>query len=339
MRRINFAALTGLTIAGAAAARLLVHRLPKRRLDGRVVLVTGGSRGLGLALAEECGRRGARVAICSREPQPLNAAAESLQACGVQVLAIPCDVRDRAQITGTIERVISTFGRIDVLFNNAGTIAVGPAAAMTQVDYEEAMNTHFWAPYFAVEAVLPAFRSQGEGRIVNVTSIGGKVSVPHLLPYCASKFAAVGYSEGLRAELRKENVFVTTVCPGLMRTGSPRNAWFKAQHRKEYAWFNIAGTLPGTSIAASSAARRIVDAALRGEAEIVVSLPAQILAFAHGVFPRLVARISETVVRVLPGPGGIATERARGWESSTPLSGSILTALGKKAERDYNQIP
>src|SRR5918912_3423887 len=129
---------------------------------------------------------------------------------------------------------------------------------MTLEDFEQAMAVHFWGPLYATLAVLPQMRARRDGRIVNISSIGGKVSVPHLVPYSASKFALAGLSDGLRAELSKENVIVTTVCPGLMRTGSPRNATFKGKHRDEYAWFSISDALPLTSMSAERAARQII---------------------------------------------------------------------------------
>lgn len=325
-------------LAGAAALRLASRLLTPRRFDGTVVFITGGSRGLGLAIALEFARRGASVAICGRDAQALERAAERLIANGANVLTLVCDVRKRADVKAAIARTVEAFGRLDVLVNNAGTISVGPADAMKRDDYEEAMDTHFWAMYETVESALPVFERQKQGRIVNITSIGGKVSVPHLLPYSASKFAAVGYSEGLRAALRPRNITVTTVCPGLMRTGSPRNAWFKAQHEKEYSWFAISDSLPGLSISAGSAARAIVDASARGDAEIVLSLPAQALVLLHGVFPGFTSNLLQIGSRLLPGPGGVAAQRRRGKESATPLTESPLTALTKKAEREYNQI-
>src|SRR5690606_33875253 len=106
----------------------------------------------------------------------------------------------------------------------------------------------FWGPFYCIDAVLGGMRRRGEGRIVNVSSVGGRVGVPHMVPYCAGKFALVGFSESLRAELRSSGIRVTTVCPGLMRTGSPRNALFKGRHRAEYAWFAIADSLPLATI-------------------------------------------------------------------------------------------
>jgi NAD(P)-dependent dehydrogenase (short-subunit alcohol dehydrogenase family) len=254
------------------------------------------------------------------------------------VLAIRCDVRNSAEIASAISRAVTAFGRLDLLVNNAGTIAVGPMDSMTRDDYEDALNTHFWAMYYAVQSALPVFERQGFGCIGNVTSIGGKLSVPHLLPYCVSKFAAVGYSEGLRAELAPKGISVTTVVPGLMRTGSPRNAWFKAQHQKEYTWFALSDALPVSSIGARTAARAIVDATLRGDAEIVLSLPAEIAVLLHALAPGLVSNAMRLGARLLPGTGGVDTLRMRGSQSTTPLTESPLTLLSKKAERDYNQI-
>src|SRR5947209_3404490 len=181
-------------------------------------------------------------------------------------------------------------------------------------------------------------RRRSEGSIVNISSIGGKVAVPHLVPYAGSKFALVGLSEGLRAELLKDNIYVTTVCPGLMRTGSPRNAFFKGQHRAEYAWFSISDAVPLFSISAERAARRIVSACKHGEAEVVLSVPAQAAVAFHGVFPGLTAEILGLVNRFLPGPGGIGTERALGRESESSVSPSWLTALNERAAVRNNEI-
>lgn len=336
MQAAKFLRYGSIALAGLAGVRIVSRLLGARTLTGEVTFITGGSRGLGLAIASECARRGSHVAIAARDEDTLERAAAGLRDKGARVLPLVCDVRDPEQIASAIRRAHAVFGRIDTLVNNAGVIMAGPAQTMTQDDYREAMDTHFWAMYHAVEAVLPLFEP-GRGRIVNITSIGGKVSVPHLLPYSTSKFAAVGYSEGLRAELAGKGVCVTTVAPGLMRTGSPRNAFFKSQHRKEYAWFSLADTMPGMSIAASSAARSIVDAALRGRAEIILSLPAAFIALVHGVAPGFTSNIMGIAARLLPGPGGIRAQRVTGAASESALTKSPLTALGRKAELDYNQ--
>jgi len=324
-------------LAGAGAVLALTRSFEARRIDGQVVFITGGSRGLGLALALEYARRGAAIAICGRDPRSLERAAQRIEESGAAAFTVQCDVRNAAEISDALVRAYERFGRLDLLVNNAGTIQVGPSDSMTREDYHDSLSTHFWALHDAVEAAVPLFERHGGGRIVNITSIGGKVSVPHLLPYCVGKFAAVGYSEGLRAALRRKNIIVTTVVPGLMRTGSPRNAWFKGQHRKEYAWFSLADALPGLSVSASSAAKTIASASLRGAPEIVVSPQAKMLVLLNGLAPSLLLRAFELADRFLPQAGGIGQAKALGVESASGITESPLMHLSKKAEREYNQ--
>jgi NAD(P)-dependent dehydrogenase (short-subunit alcohol dehydrogenase family) len=336
-RNVLLAAVAG---AGLYAAATMAVRWSRRfDFDGKVVLVTGGSRGLGLVLARQFAAEGARVAICARDPEELHKAVEDLARRGARgVLAVPCDVCSQDDIARVISEVVHRFGGIDVLVNNAGTIAVGPMETMTVADYEEAMRTHFYGPLYATLAALPHLRARGGGRIVNISSVGGKIAAPHLLPYSASKFALTGFSEGLRAELQKDNIYVTTVCPGLMRTGSPRNAFFKGRHREEYAWFHLADAAPLASIGAVRAARQIIRACRYGRAEVILSLPAKAATTLHALFPGMSAQISAWVNRcALPAPGGIGEVRARGYQSESPVTRSRLTTLSRRAEIANNE--
>jgi len=204
-------------------------------------------------------------------------------------------------------------------------------------DYEEAMDTNFWGMLYPTLAVLPEMRARRAGRVVNITSIGGKLGIPHLLPYSASKFAAVGFSQGLRAEVAADGIKVVTVCPGLMRTGSPRNAIFRGQHRSEYAWFSISDALPGLSISAERAARRIVDACRRGDAEVLFPITARVATVVNALAPGVTAGVLAAVDRLLPKAGGTGGRR-KGSDSQSSLSPSWLTHLGDRAARNYNQI-
>jgi short-subunit dehydrogenase len=307
-------------------------------LEGRTVLITGGSRGLGLGLAREFMSRGARVAICARDPSELERAKADLAAINPDVHTFVCDLRDSKQIVDLIHQVESGCGPIDMLVNNAGTIIVGPGKTMTAEDFQQAMAVNFWAAVQTSLAVIPQMTARGFGRIVNVGSIGGKMPVPHLAPYCASKFALVGFSASLRTELAKDGVLVTTVNPGLMRTGSPRNALFKGKTRAEYAWFSIADSLPGLSMNAASAARRIVDAAVHGEAEVTLGWPAKVAATTYGLFPNLQAELTALASRAFPRAGADSGLERRGRESESWVTRSFLRYLGKRAEREYNQV-
>jgi short-subunit dehydrogenase len=181
-------------------------------------------------------------------------------------------------------------------------------------------------------------RRRGEGRIVNISSIGGEIAVPHLVPYCASKFALNGLSQGLREELIKDGIYVTTVCPGLMRTGSPRHALVKGQHRAEYAWFSIGGALPALSMSADRAARQIINACRYGRAKLVLSLPAKLAVRANALAPELTADINALVAGMLPEPGGVGRASVKGYHSTSEWSPSFLTTLSDRAAERNNEL-
>jgi NAD(P)-dependent dehydrogenase (short-subunit alcohol dehydrogenase family) len=331
--------LIGAALGVGAVSALTLWNRSRRNFDfkDKVVLITGGSRGLGLVLAREFAEHGARIAICARDAAELAAAKEDLEARGAEVFDALCDVTDSEEINHLVGDVCMRFGQIDVLVNNAGIIQVGPLAAQTEQDFEDSMAIHFWAPYRMIQTVLPIMRGAGAGRIINIASIGGKIAVPHLAPYCAGKFALVGLSSALRVELAKENIFVTTVCPGLMRTGSHVNAYFKGQNQKEYALFSISNALPVSSISAESAARQIVAAAKRGDAEAVISIQAKMAVKMNALFPGMTAEILSLVNRLLPSNGGIGTAKVSGKQSESWLAPSILTALSDKEIIENNE--
>jgi NAD(P)-dependent dehydrogenase (short-subunit alcohol dehydrogenase family) len=334
-RQLTFLAGAGF---GAWLARRKLRAIRALDLRGKLVLITGGSRGLGLELAREFSRQGARIAFCGRDEETLRRAEQQLTGQAADAKGYVCDVTNAQSVAEMVAQVERELGPVHVLVNNAGIIEVGPAKVMTEEDYREAIDTHFWGPLHATLAVLPSMRYRGSGRIVNITSIGGKISVPHLLPYSVSKFALVGFSEGLHAELAKEGIRVTTVVPGLMRTGSPRNAIFKGQNKKEYAWFSISDSLPLLSMDSQRAARKIVEACIYGDTELVLSLQAKMAVAFHGVFPGSTAEVLGLVDRLMPAPGGIGEQRARGRESFSAVSPSPLTALTERAARKNNEV-
>ena len=305
---------------------------------GGVALVTGGSRGLGLLIARELATRGFRLAICARDRTELAAAEADLTRRGAEVLTVVCDVADHGQVDDLVRAVIERFGRLDVLVNNAGIIEVAPVTAMSVADFRTAQDVMFWGTLYPILSALPHL-GMHRGRIVNVTSIGGKISAPHLLPYNCAKFAAVGLSEGLRAELSGSGVTVTTVVPGLMRTGSHLRAFFKGQQHKEFAWFAVAASLPGLSMNARRAARRIVRAGLAGRAEVTLTPAAKVAVRIHGLFPGTTARALGVVNRLLPSAGPQAPP-VSGVAASTELDSRVLravTVLGRSAAQQYHQ--
>ena len=327
--------------AGAAAGLAARQGLRNRHaisFEGRVVVITGGSRGLGLVLARQLAAEGARLCLLARDPQELERAREQLPP-NADVLTLRCDIRRRADIRLAMDHLLERWGAVDVLINNAGVIQVGPLEHMTPADFENAMATHFWGPLHLMFECVPSMRHRGFGRIVNITSIGGRIAVPHLAPYCASKFALVGLSDSVRAELDQYGIRVTTVSPGLMRTGSPLNADFKGQHQLEYTWFAISDSLPGLTISAERAARKIIEACRYGEPELTITLPAKIAARLNDVMPRTIAHAMWMANSVLPGPGGSEGDRLRrGRQSETKWTDSFATVLTHRAAAANNEL-
>jgi len=291
MKRTSTALKLFAGITAAAAAYALSSRSTPQ--DDRVVLITGGSRGLGLALAERFGRAGCKLILTARNVDELiRARYILLQRHAIRspesVLLIPADLTDPAQAENLIDHAIAHFDRVDVLINNAGIIEVGPVEDQPLAAYRRAMATNFFAALHTTQAALPhmlRIASERPASIVNVASIGGKVAVPHLLPYVASKFALVGFSQGLHAELRHKGIRVTTVCPGLMRTGSHVHATFVGNEQKESRWFSLAATTPVVAASVRHAANRIYCAVAARRAEIIITPQAWLAARIAGNLP------------------------------------------------------
>jgi NAD(P)-dependent dehydrogenase (short-subunit alcohol dehydrogenase family) len=341
MRRRDDSTL--LTLGAAAVGAWAIGRAlrvrRRIRFRGRVVLISGGSRGLGLVLARRLAAEGARLVLLARTAADLDAARRELEAEGAEVLAVPCDVRDRDAVGAAVRAAVERFGRLDALIHDAGVIQVGPIQHLTEDDYRESMDVHFWGAYHLTEAVRPFLARDGTGRIAYVSSIGGRVAAPHMAAYAAGKFALVGYADAMRTELARDGVRVTTVTPGLMRTGSHVNAVAKGQHEKEYAWFSVLDANPLVSTSAGAAARQIVDALRHGDAALTITARAKLLAVLNGVAPGLTGEALKAANRLLPDPTGPSGDvRRTGWESFSDASPSALTRLADRATAENNEL-
>jgi NAD(P)-dependent dehydrogenase (short-subunit alcohol dehydrogenase family) len=300
-------AATALVGAAAAAtiAVLGVRALRSQSIpDDAVILITGGSRGLGLAIADKFARRSrrgeggqVRLVLAARHREELEHAQATLLAQHTHLrpenfYLVAADLSEPAECQRLVDETLARFGRIDVLVNNAGIIEVGPIEAQTTEAFERAMRINFFAALYTTWAALPHLRVQTplagwtrRAAIVNIASVGGKFAVPHMLPYSASKFALVGFSEGLHAELRHKGIRVTTVCPGLMRTGGEDHAQFVGDVEAERKWFNLAAKTPGIATTAKHAAHCIYSAVAAGRAEITITPQAWLVARKAGLFP------------------------------------------------------
>ena len=282
------------------------------------------------------------MAICARDETELEEARADLESRGAEVLAVLCDVADPAQVAAMVDAVVRHYGQIDILINNAGIMVVAPVESLTRADFERVMDVNFWGMLNPTLEVLPGMRARGVGRIVNITSIGGKIAVPHLLSYTCAKFAAVGLSEGLRAELADTGISVTTVVPGLMRTGSHLNAEFGGEQQGEYRWFALGASAPyPIAIGADRAARLIVRAAKRNQTECTYPVSAVVAARLSGLLPNTTTNALTLVNRFLPQAPLAAAGTSSGATIDADLDSLLLraaTVLGRGAANEYKQV-
>ena len=333
--------LTVLAIGIGAAATWRATLRTKRAYDlnGKTVLIVGGSRGLGLILARQLATQGAKLSICARSERELASAKAEFVERGTEVLTTVCDVTDKAQIENAVAKTVEHFGAIDVLFYVAGVFIAGPLEAMTDEDFEYSMKVNFWGAYHSTMAALPHLK-KSRGRVVHMSSVGGRIATPHLLPYNASKFALSGLSQGLRVELEKDGVLVTTIYPWIMRVGSLRNAQFKGRHRTEYAIGSVMNANPLLSDDPERAAGAMISAMKRGDASATLwlSKPTVLL---DTLLPELAKDAMCIANRLMPGMDGddsVGTQSRKGHESESKLSESSLTATLQKAAEKYNEI-
>lgn len=324
-----------LIVAGLSLV-VAARRLNRLDLRGRVAIVTGGGRGLGLAITDELLRRGCRVAVCGRDGSVIRRCVEHYERQGYEIFGHACDASDSEQVNVFVEAVLAKYGQIDVLVNNAGQCYVGPAPELQALDMQLALRNIFWVQFHPTMAVLPHMRARGFGRIANVTSIGGKLPVPHQAAYVAGKYAATGWSQTLRAELWNEGISVSTITPPPLRDGAPLHAHFNGRREDELAWFARALTSPLSSASARRTAQVVVQAITYGEGERAVSLLGWVLARSFGAAPNLVSRGLARLNRSLPpaGPPQASSPMRLGSSVARASRDAALHELVRRAEAD-----
>lgn len=301
-----------------------------------VAFVAGASRGLGLAIARELGSRGFRLVICARDADELARAAGDLRDRGYVVHTEVADVSDRSAVEALVTRTETEIGPIETMICVAGIIQVGPLDSLTYEHFRQAIDVMLWGPVHTATAVLPAMRARGRGQIGVITSVGGLVPAPHLLPYSTAKFGAVGFSRGLRSELTGSGVSVTTIAPGLLRTGSHGRALFVGDQEHEFAWFAAAASLPVLSMNADRAASRIVSGVLRGRANVLLTPLTHVASRVAALAPNLTAAALALTVRALPAapPGAKPTVEPGRCDDENTIEGRVArTRLSPRGQR------
>jgi NAD(P)-dependent dehydrogenase (short-subunit alcohol dehydrogenase family) len=290
-----------LVVGGAMLFLRLMRGKQAVDFRGRTVLITGGSRGLGLEIARQLASEGANLVLVARSESELESAARELQSEGAKVLTVVADVTSKSDCERAVKAASERFGSLDALVNDAGIIQVGPLEHMSDDDFKSAVDLHIYAPLFMSRAALPHLKKGRVGRIANIASFGGLVAMPHMAPYAASKFGMVGLSDALRHELAKDGVRVTTICPGIIRTGSHLSAGFKGHQKLEYKMFKLGAVSP-FAVPAPLAAKLIVDAMRYGDPFLAFPSAVGWAGVLYRLFPNVAALLLSTVTRFMPAP-------------------------------------
>jgi short-subunit dehydrogenase len=197
------------------------------------VVITGASQGIGKAIAQKFAHEGYNVVLAARQGDRLEALAQELTTSDHRALAIPTDVKDPTQVSALMQQALEHFGAIDVLVNNAGIYISGPVEEFSLDDWHQAIDTNLWGYIHTIHALLPHFIERRSGTIVNLSSIGGKVPVPYLVPYSTSKFAITGLTQSLRAELSAKGIHVSGIYPSLIKSDFLERAVFRGKNAED----------------------------------------------------------------------------------------------------------
>lgn len=188
--------------------------MPSRSLAGRVVVVTGASRGIGRAIAWAAARAGADLALLARGAEGLEETARGVREAGTRALAAPCDVADEASVKAAARAVHGTYPRVDVLVNNAGVFVSKPFLETSVEDWDRTLDVNLRGVFLCSRAFLPGMVARRSGKVINVSSIHGRLGDERVTAQCASKFGVVGLTEALAREMREHGISVNAICPG-----------------------------------------------------------------------------------------------------------------------------
>jgi NAD(P)-dependent dehydrogenase (short-subunit alcohol dehydrogenase family) len=272
------------------------------QVKDKVVVVTGAGRGIGRALSVELARRGARVVLAGLHHEELCKLQAQIAAGGGQAIALACDVREQAPVHQLLLDVLAAYGHIDILINNAGITLGGDLRLLSDQDWERVLSVNLWGVIRMVRAVLPHMLERGSGYIVNIASAAGLVAPALWIPYASSKFAVVGFSEGLCAAFRPKGIGVSVVCPMWVQTdilqGPPPKLTAldvpgatPVGRRLAPAWGWMVGHLPGRQITADVAAQRIIRGLEREQFLVYTHGWTRLLVLARAIAPQTFSRL------------------------------------------------
>jgi len=243
----------------------------------KVVVITGASSGIGKASAIKFAKSGANLVLIARRKSKLEELQTELEKFNVETLVCECDISNKLHVKKMAQSVLEKFQKIDILINNAGFAILGSVDDLSIEDIESQMTTNYFGMVYCIKEFLPKMKEQNKGHIVNVASVAASFGLPGIAPYCASKFAMLGFSEGLKHELADTSIGVTVVSPIMVRT-----EFF------DHPSFEKMPKYSTTSLSPETVAKAILQAANSSRLEIIVPAVVRIAVWAKQTFPYVI---------------------------------------------------
>jgi short-subunit dehydrogenase len=240
----------------------------------KVVLITGASSGIGRETAIEFAKKGSQIILVARRKQKLDELQKELQKFNITTLICPCDVSNKSQVSKMSKDVLEKFGHVDVLINNAGFAIYGYVSDLTTEEIESQMTTNYFGMVYFIKNFLPSMIKNKSGHIVNVASVAASFGLPGIASYCASKFAILGFSEGLKYELKGTGVGITVVSPIMVRTDFFDHPSFKKMPK--YSPISLSKKIVAKAVLRAASSPRleiIVPSVVRGAVWIKNTFP------------------------------------------------------------------
>jgi short-subunit dehydrogenase len=257
-----------------------------KKFENKVVWITGASSGIGEATAYQFAKEGANLILSARREVELLRVKKNTELPDNQVFILPLDVEKIEEIPQKVKQAIEHFGKIDVLFNNAGISQRGSVLETDMVVYQKIFNLNFFGVIALTKAVLPFMQQQKSGQIVVTSSISGKLATPMRSGYCASKHALHGFFDALRSEIYKDNIGVTLICPGYIHTNISLNA-VAADGSK----FGKMDENQANGMSPEECAKRIVEAVYAEKQEVYMGGKEVLGVYLKRFFPRILSKI------------------------------------------------
>lgn len=254
-----------------------------------VILITGASQGIGRATALLFARQGYDLVLAARQSDRLQAVAQEVQNLGQSAIAIPTDVKDAQQVQAMVAKALEHYSAIDVLVNNAGIYISGPVEAFSLEDWHQAIDTNLWGYIHTIHALLPHLLTRGTGTIINVSSIGGKVPLPYLVPYTTTKFAVTGLTEALHSELKPKGIHVGGIYPSIIKSDFLERAILRGKDQQDAQGRldQLNQVLSAPVVEKPEDVANAIWEAVRQQKEEVLVGSANVSKAAYGVFPGL----------------------------------------------------